>query len=552
MVDRYSSEIIAVITALEWDNAPTSSVLRVALFGGMYDQPDNTSGIKVHYQGCIKSDILFKKQIGIEFWKEESSIDFGYLDIALENQDDEFINFGKEVIAAKVEFYRVNLSSPSESELEILAAALTTDIGFSNDFTMRLRLTSILQDKFEAAINERYYGYEAPHLTGKPYPIAWGLISDPWQVLETVEFDPTQLHYHVTDIEIDTIEGYVYDRGVVLFDETPYDEFDPTTYGFVLNQNPDGRITCGRILCKDPLDTGNYFHGLFRHFRLAMTRAGLWTYANQYELQQLEDDIAFGDLFPQFFTMKTTSLASYMKTILMGVTGWYFVDEVSEVHFGRMTDPDDQTSIPFVFTDTNMVGLIKVEDDKAPGLTTRLGYAYSPGAYDEDEIAGSVSYGRDRVDLITEELIVSSDGYYKNIGWTADSEQWTVDSTVYTADGYAGQEFVEPTTSSYWTSVEVRTPIPIAIGYSESPDAFGLAEQEVTRWWSELYYKRRRFYTFKVKLNDSQFDAGLPQLGEFCTIQSDRFKLIADPIILFIRRLEFNFSKNLLTIEGWG
>jgi hypothetical protein len=552
MVDRYSSEIVAVITALEWDEVPTTPVIRVALYGGQYYQPDNPTADKTHYEGRIKSDILFKKQIGIEFWKEESKIDFGYLDLALEDQDDDLIDWGKNVTVARVEFYRVNLSNPTEAQLVLLASARSSDIGFADEFTMRLRLDSLLQDRFEAAINEKFYGYEAPHLTGKPYPIAWGLISDPWQILPTLEYDPTTLHYHVTDLQILDIEGYVYDRGVVLFDETPFDEWDQTTYGFTLNQNPDGRITCGRIICEDPYDTGEPMHGLFRFFRLAMTRANIWDYANEYELQQLEDDIGFGDLFPIFFTMKTVSLENFMKKILSGVTGWYYVDELAEIHFGRMTDPSDEVSYPFAFTDSNMSGKIKVEDDKAPGLTSNLSWAYSPGSYDEDEIAGSVTYGRERVDLITEELRVTTDGYYRVLGWSADDNTWTVDSTVYTADGYAGEEFIAPTESSYWTTVEVRTPIEIPIGYSESPNSFDLALGEVNRWWSELYYKRRRFYTFHVKLNDTQFDDGLPQLGDFCTLQSDRFKLISTAIPLFIRRLEFNFSKNLLTIEGWG
>jgi hypothetical protein len=547
MADRYSSEIVAVVTALEWDSQPVSTVLRVALFGGMYYRPDDPSAPPTHYRGNIKSDILFKKQIGIEFWKDESAIDFGYLDLALEDQADELIDFGRQVMVARVEFFRVNLSNPAADQLEPLAIARTSDIGFDNEFTLRLRLESILQDGFDAAINERFYGYEYPQLTGKPYPIAWGLITDPYQVLPALEVDGTTLLYHITDLEIDSFETFVYDRGIPLSEPG---EFNATTYGFTLNQNPDGRITAGRVLLNDPEETGQHLHGLFRFVRLGMTRAGIWNYAVQSEVTQLETDIGFGELFPQFFTDKTVSLEDFLKKILSGVTGWYYVDELTNVHFGRMTDPAD-ASILYAFNDSNMVGRIKVEDDKAPGLTTRLSYAYSPGAYDEDEIAGGV-YGYDRVDLVNEELVVSSDGYFRTLGWTADSGAFTADSGVITADGFLSEEFVEPTDQTYWSKVEVRVPIDLPIAYSESPSSFDLAEGEVTRWWSELYYKRRRFYTFNVKLNDEQFNLLLPQLGDFCSLQSDRFKLINEPIQLFIRRLEFNFSKNILTIEGWG
>lgn len=551
MPDRYASEILAVVTATEWDAVPSATTLRLALFGGMYVAPDNPTLDPVHYPGLIKSDIRFDKQIGIEFWREDSAIDFGYLDIALEDQADDLIDFGKHVTVASVELYRVNLSAPQAEQLELLAKARTSDIGFVNEFTLRLRLESFLQNGFNAPINERYYGYEYPQLTGKPYPIAWGLITDPYQVLPTIEVDPTVLLYHVTDLEIASFESFVYDRGVALSNQTPADNFDPTTYGFVLNQNPDGKITCGRILLTDPYDTSNYMHGLFRFVRLAMTRAGLWSYADQAELTQLETDIGFGDLYPQFFTFDVTSLEDFLKYIFQGVTAWYYVDEQTEVHFGRMTDPDDESAPPFAFTDSNVIGRIKVEDDKAPGLSSRLSYAYNPGAYGEDEIAGGV-YGEDRVNFINEERVVSAEGYFTTLLWSADQADWTADSGTFTADGFAGQEFVEPWTRTYWDRVQVREPVFIPIGYSDETSAFDLAQGEVDRWWSELYHVRRRFYTFDVKLNDEQFNAALPQLGQFCTLQSDRFKLLSTAKNLFIRRLKFNFSKNLLTVEGWG
>ena len=552
MVERYSNEILVVVTATEWDDTPTSSVLRLALFGGMYEDILNPSGVRQHYRGLIKSDIVFDKRIGLAFWKEDSGIDFGYLDIAVEDQDDELIDFGRNVMTATVDFYRVNLNDPDENELEILAKAQSSDIGFSNEFTIRFRLESILQYGFDGPINEKYYGYEYPQLTGKPYPIAWGLITDPYQVLPTIEVDGTQLLYHVTDIEIESFESFIYDRGIALTDQTPNDQFDPTTYGFVLNQNPDGKITCGRVLLLDPEDTGNHLHGLFRFVRLAMTRTGIWANANQYELQQLEDDIGFGDLYPQFFTMSVVSLESFLKEILAGVTGWYYVDEFAEIHFGRLTDPDVESSPTYAFTDTNTIGRIKVEDDKAPGLSGELSYAYNPGIYDPSELAGGI-YGYERTEFTTKHRIVVAEGFSQLWLWTADDASWTADSITYTADGFAYQYIVNPVEFTYWTKSSTRTPIPLSIGYSDqSPTSFDLANGEVQRWWTELYYKRRRFYTFDVAINDEQFILVKPQLGDFCTLQSDRFKLLDVPKNLLIQRLKYNLSKNLLTVIGWG
>lgn len=546
MVDRYSSEIIGVVKAVEWDAVPSTPILRIALFGGMYEDPDDTGSLPLHYQGCIKSDILFKKHIGIEFWKERSGIDFGYLDIALEDQDDAFIDFGRNVTVATVELYRVNLSSPTENQLEILAVARTSDIGFNDESTMRLRLESILQGGFDSPINELYYGYEYPHMSGKPYPIAWGLITDPQQVLPTILVDDTILLYHISDLEIDSFESGVYDRGFLL--EQPA-SFTPTLHGFTLNQNPDGRLTAGQVLLFDPEDPGNHLHGLYRFMRLVLTRAGLWDYANEAEIVQLETDIDMGDLFPQYFTFSTVSLESFLTEIFAGVTGWYYVDELTEIHFGRMTDPDAQSAPPYNFTDANVKGKIKVEDDKAPGLSNQLSYAYNPGAYDESDLAGGVNW---RIDITNLNYIVTA----IPIGfllWTADDDSWTADDIIHTADGYAGPRIFF-SSILYWQIASTREPIHINIPYyaDGSPSAFDLAQAEVDRWWNELYRVRRRFYTFDVKLNDAMFIPSLPQLGDFCTLQSDRFKLINTPKNLFIRAMEFNYSTNLLTIEGWG
>jgi len=78
------------------------------------------------------------------------------------------------------------------------------------------------------------------------------------------------------------------------------------------------------------------------------------------------------------------------------------------------------------------------------------------------------------------------------------------------------------------------------------------AQAELDRWWETLYHVRRRFYTFDVPINSALFSAAVPELGQFCSLQSDRFLLLDTPKKLFIRGLEFNYSKNLVTIEGWG
>jgi hypothetical protein len=542
---------LAVVTATLSDVETTApTVLRLALFGGMYEDTVTTGGVDQHYLGRIKSDVVFNKKIGLRFWEEDSGIDFGYLDIAVEDQDLDLIEFAKHTTIATVDFYRVNLTTPSANQLEILASAQTSDIAFENENTIRLHMDSILADGFEAPINDLYYDDQYPHLAGKPYPIAWAFISDPQQLMKSVPVDGAQLLYHVTDVVIDSFESDIYDRGIPLTETT---HFIPVPNGFILNQNPSGELTSGRILIIDPEDTGNYLQGLFRFVRLAMTRAGLWPYVNEAELTQLENDIAMGIIFPQYFTTEVSTLDDFLEEIFGGVTGWYYVDELAEIHFGRLTDPDAESAPPFDFTDSNMIGKIKVEDDTADGLSSRIAYAFSPGCYTESDIAGDV-YGEIRLDMTNCWRIIDVDEVVVKQFWTADAVDWTADDIIHTADGYAGETTEEPY-SYYYRRAKARPPIDLSLSYCEESglcDSYATGLAEINRWWSTLYYKRRRFYTFDVKLNDPSFNTVLPQLGDFVTIQSNRFRLINQPKNLFVRRLKFNFAKNLLTIEGWG
>jgi hypothetical protein len=129
---------------------------------------------------------------------------------------------------------------------------------------------------------------------------------------------------------------------------------------------------------------------------------------------------------------------------------------------------------------------------------------------------------------------------------------WTADDIIHTADGFGGS-FTYTVPSYYWRA-GTSDPVILTIGFCDDSNcsSFALASAEIDRWWTTLYQKRRRFYTFDVTLNDPMFNDVLPQLGEFCSLQSDRFKLIDVPKNLFMRRLKMNFTKNLLTVEGWG
>lgn len=499
---RYTSEVL-VVMAVGYPSGPPAPYY-ASLYGGMYTDPDNPSSDKIHYPARIKSDVNFSKRIGVGFWNEESSIDFGFIDLAVNDQNAGWSSVAAGGLVASLRFYRVD----EEGELSELAYARSQDIGWIDENTIRMRLDTPWETEFSAPINAKYYNSSYPTLEGKPYPILFGTLVDPEQLIPTIEADNTTLEYHVSDIAELTYDGNVYDKGVIV----SYNEED---YGFTLNFNPSGRITGGEITSDDTVDTGNLLVGLDRVYRMAFTRAGLYANVNTTELATLKTDIGFGDLFPFFNSTQVVSLSGFLTQTLMGVAGWYYVDEFREIHFGRLTDPGDVVTPDFDFTDNDMVGTISVDDDLAPGLSTRASYANSPGAYSTDELAGIITGAERDVLVLTDQVVTRA-----------------------------------TTSSTYWAAASSREPTPIAL--TQDATSQSLAQDELDRWWDDLYDVRRRFYTFTVPINNSEFNTVQPQLGDVCSLQSDRFDLLATPKNLLIRGLLFNYSNNLLTIEGWG
>lgn len=554
MASRYSAEILAVITGtVVSDNGLTlpTAPLRFALFGGVYPDTVNPGNPDLHYAGRIKSDVILDKKIGVVFWNEDSDIDFGYLDIANEDQNQEIIDFATAVSVAQIDLYRVNVSDPSMSTLNLLATAQSSDIAFVDEDTVRFRLESLLQGAFESRINEFFYDNTYPQLEGKPYPIAWGPSGKTEQLLPTIFVDATSLRYDVTDLDIVAAGGsnaHPYDRGIALDTEGTAGEFIIIDNGFELQQNPDGKITWGNTVgndwLEDPFETGASLLGLFRITRLAMERAGVWDSVVEDELTSLE--AGYSDMFPFYHTLDVTPAEEFLTTVLSGIGGWYYVDELSQIHFGKLTKPEAQSPV-LNFTDSNVIGDIEVEDDRAPCLSTRISYGANPGAYNPDELAGGVS-NADKVKMANVDYVVQT----------------------------------TQTVLEYYDDARQRDPIHFASAYHGTARADALAE--LNRWWADLYPKRRRFFTFSVQINDPIFDdvifqqwtadsititadsivhtadgssgaagtSSLPQPGDFCSLQSDTFGLLETALNLLIRRVRYDFSKGMITIEGWG
>ena len=304
---NYTSEILVRISITDSDSGGPFT-RRAALYGGMYPASPGSSFI-VHWEGRVKSDVSFSKRIGVDLWKEESAVDFGYLDIAVNDQSAEWVALGQSALVGGVTFYRVD----EAGALSILAEARTSDIGWADEDTIRLRLESPLAGGFDAPINDKYFDSTYPHLEGKPYPIVRGISTDPQQVLPALEVDGTTLEYDLADEDILSLTT-VYDRGVSV-------SFTATTYGFTLSANPDGRITAGSVAMLDPVVVG-LLVGLFKIVRLAATTTGIWGNVDEAELTQLMSDTELnGNYHPFFATDKVLSFSDFLKIVLKNEIG---------------------------------------------------------------------------------------------------------------------------------------------------------------------------------------------------------------------------------------
>src|SRR5690554_6682692 len=142
----FTFEIVVTVSALQQDAAPTVSSLLFATYGGWYG--GNLFGGPFYFDPRIKSDFVLTKEIGVKFWNQRSGIDFGFIDIAVEDQDADIIDFVSKVTFAGVGIYRVE----QNGDLTLVAQPVSEDIGFQDENTIRFRLESIVDRAFDLPI----------------------------------------------------------------------------------------------------------------------------------------------------------------------------------------------------------------------------------------------------------------------------------------------------------------------------------------------------------------------------------------------------------------
>lgn len=522
-----------VISFLEPDAAPVpmSTIYNVSSHG--YKSPDSP-----YYFAPprLKSNVTFEKSIGTVFWGEQSSVDFGNIDISIEDDGADEIA-GTEV--RWVEWAKSNLNPQvvislvqSDGTLLHIATADTEDVYFPDDRTIRVKLIAKHQRRLERFINDYLPDTVDEDVRSLPVPIYLGGGSstggspydpatvEPQNHVPALLVDEANLRYVATSLDIlSTVpsSAFVMDRGVTLREgATP--GFTLVDNGFELTNNPDGNITFTWFAPEDggvddPLDTGNVLGGPFRICRWAVSRAGIDTATH------FPAEVDFPNLYPAGFSFTQVPQVYYgsevsarqlLNDVILNLSGWWYVDELGNFQFGKLVNPDGETPVQ-AYTDVEMVGGISARVDRAPGLSNLMKFAWNPGFYDIGNLAGSVTLGRKR------KL----------------SQEWQQVKTAATIPAtYEPNQGNKPMT--LYTGGQFRAG----------------AQTEVDRRWTDYYSGIRRFYRFTIPLRGG---VTLPELGDVVTIQSERAELLeygALPVL--VRRMKFDLGAGLIDIEGWG
>lgn len=529
-----SRTVNVIVSFLEPDAEPVpfSTVYNISTFG--YKSPDDPYWFA---PPRLKSNVTFEKSIGTVYWGNKSSINFGNIDIAINDNGVDEIG-GAEV--RWVEWAKANLNpqvlisvEQTDGTLLHIATADAEDVFFPDDSTIRVQLIAKHQRALEVFLNDYFDDTYDADVRGLPVPIYLGAgpgggpsssydpsTYEPVEHVPTLLVDDVNLRYVVANLDWVSISPsayFVMDRGVVLREgENP--GFTLWENGFELTSNPDGTITFASMTgqgsgVEDPYESGEILQGAYRITRWAVGKAGI-------DIDLYFPSFSeFPELAPAGFNERNVPLVYYasevsartlLNDVILNLSAWWYVDELGVFRFGLLEDPD---AVPPVvaYSDVEMIGGISARVDRAPGLSSIIRHRYSPGAYDASNIAGSVTVGRRR----------------------RLSQEWQ--QRVTTA----------PIPLTYEPN-RGNPPMTLYSGGQNTQDAL----DEINRRWTDYYAGIRRFYSFRVPLFGN---VTLPELGDVVTIESERAELLeygALPVL--IRRMKFDLGAGLLDIEGWG
>ena len=488
----------------------------------------------------LKSQVTIEKSIGVLYWGTESDVTFGNIDIDISDGGVDEIN-GNQV--RWVEWAKENLNpqvvisvEQTDGTLLQLATADGEGVYFPDDSTIRIKLRAKHARKLDQYINDyipadstydvEIQGQPVPTLlgAGTPEPPGYDPATfEPRNQFKTLLVDETIPRYMVTYLGGDLVSGspadyFVMDRGATLYEgDSP--GFTLWENGFDLTDNPDGEITFTWIGdqgggVEDPLETGELLQGPFRICRWAVDRADIDTgtfFPSETDFPLLLPTGIDDDQGPTLSYVGEVSARQVLNDCVLNLSGYWYVNEFGDFVFGRFTAPEDVTP-SFSFTDVDMIGDISVQVDLAPGLSSNMEYAYSPGSIDINNLAAAIT----------------SQGRRKRL-----SEDWLLRQTTATIPDVYETARGNPPMKLYICGLfDIRV------------------QDELDRRWEDFYSGIRRFYRWSLPLRG---DYTLPDLGDVCTIQSEKAELLTfGALPLVINRIRYDLGAGLIHFEGWG
>jgi len=517
-----TGNIIISFMDVDDEPVPMSTEFNVSTHG--YVSPDSPFR---YAPARLKPSISIEKSIGCVFWNESGGVEFGNIDISIVGRGTDLVSTG--TMVDWVEWAKDNPTPQavfsfelSDRTLEHFATADAIGILFPDSQTIRVRLNTKHGQKLDQYINTYYSGVN-DEIDGNPIPLLLGSPSLV-QVLPTVLRDETVQRYDVADLPLVTglspSQYRAFDQGVVLFEDAS-PGFTVVDNGFELTANPNGKVCFGIAGLstggiEDPLETGAMLEGTWRVLRYVLFRAGIdvdtyFPAEIDWPLPQPGGTDAY---YPFVHSMTPITARQILDKVTAPLGAWWYVDEMGMFTFGLIVAPEDQDFVAR-YTDQHTQGEISAQIDLAPGLSNRIAWGYRPGWYQQGELAGSVT-GDFRTTL---------------------SVPWTYWETTETIPGlYAGALGVEAI--EFLNAATGLTPLDLSY-----------IQDEVDRWWADLYYTTRRFYTFTIPIYGTQ---ALPNLGDSVLLQSDLFRLLTAQVAMLVRRIKMDIGGGLLTIEAWG
>jgi len=464
-----------------------------------------------HFAPRISKDasVTFKRAAGCVVWGSQSSeSSIGAIDLA--NGDG-----GLDVLRTKttrdrsVTIKRGQLGT-NVSTWDTVATAVLDRVEYPDEERCRL----ILRDKaalLDKPVQDDVYASSGNStLDGQPLPMSIGVAINVPCVLE----DPANLDYDVHDTGSPTILR-VRDNGDILTLTTNY---TVSGYTITLQQQPVGVITAD-------VNQGDY---LFDDFveELLVTRLGLST-SEVPNANLAGIDTAFGNWYGRWIYQGET-YAQVMDELVASFTGWWYFDRLGVIQIGYLTAPTGTST--HTFTEVN-IGLdqVRIELDRAPGLSNTVLGRRNWRVHNENEIAGSLTsptYTQTAYDL-------QQVYRHRKIG------SGTLHSTYSHANGPQ---------SPTGALGALRPGVPAVVGLGTlivTNDSGTDVQAEATRRVG-LYTQQRWFCTFTGFVPD----AYEIEPGDIVTLQIPRYGMDSGTKMMVVS-IEGDFLTDEATIVGW-